>query len=212
MTRWWNKDGILQVRLVPGDSTTVDTVFDTGSHQDDVLRLQGTPTGIKLYAVAESAFEIWYYGGSIVTIDISSQCVTGWWNEDGNLRIADLVPGDNVTNSTTFTTGSSQDDVLRLQGMPTGIKLYLVAESAFEIWYYGDSIVTIDISSQCVTGWWNEDGNLRIADLGPGDNVTNSTTFTTGSSQDDVLRLQGMPTGIKLYVVAESAFEIWVLR
>ncbi len=197
VTRWWNKDGILQVRLVPGDSTTVDTVFDIRSHQDDVLRLQGTPTGIKLdpdlpyreeWLSCEG--EGWYYGNSIVIIDDTS--VAGWWNTDGNLRIEDLVPGNNVTNSTTFTIGSSQDDVLRLQGMPTGIVLYVTEETVFENWYYGDSIVTIDILS--VAGWWNTDGNLRIEDLVPGDNVTNSTTFTTGSHQDDVLRLQGMPT------------------
>ena len=39
--------------------------------------------------------------------------------------------------------------------MPTGIKLYPVAESTFEIWYYddscdGDSIVTIDAASRRV--------------------------------------------------------------
>ena len=211
VTRWWNKDGILQVRLVPGDSTTVDTVFDIGSHQDDVLRLQGTPTGIKLdpdlprreeWLSCEG--EGWYYGNSIVIIDDNTS-VGGWWNTDGNLRIEDLVPGDNLTNSTTFTTGSHQDDVLRLQGMPTAITSH---DEYTKDWYYGDSRVAINSTSQCVTGWWNEDGNLRI-DLVPGDNVTNSTTFTTGSHQDDVLRLQGMPIGIVLYTTEELAFENW---
>ena len=170
MTGWWNTDGNLRIEdLGPGDNVTNSTTFTTGSHQDDVLRLQGMPTATTSH---DEYTKNWYYGDSRVKINSTSQCVTGWWNTDDNLRIEDLGPGDNVTNSTTFTTGSHQDDVLRLQGMPTGIKLYAVTESAFEIWYYGDSIVTIDISSQCVTGWWNTDGNLRIEDLGPGDNVT----------------------------------------
>ena len=117
------------------------------------------PTGIKLYAVAESAFEIWYYGDSRVEINSTSQYVTGWWNTDSNLRI-DLVPGDNVTNSTTFTIGSHQDDVLRLQGMPTATT---AAHNKYtNHWHYGGSRVAINSTFQCVTGWWNTDGNLRI--------------------------------------------------
>ena len=62
--------------------------FTRGSHQDDVLRLQGTPTGIDTL----SDSEIWRYGLSTVTISKRSREVTEWSNLGGNLRVR-LVPG-----------------------------------------------------------------------------------------------------------------------
>ena len=62
--------------------------FTRGSHQDDVLRLQGTPTGIDTW----SDSEIWWYGLSTVTISKRSREVTEWSNREGNLHVR-LVPG-----------------------------------------------------------------------------------------------------------------------
>ena len=62
--------------------------FTRGSHQDEVLRLQGTPDSIT--ALFDS--EIWRYGFSSVTISTRSREVTEWSNRDRNLRVR-LVPG-----------------------------------------------------------------------------------------------------------------------
>ena len=61
--------------------------FTRGSHQDEVLRLQGTPDSIT--ALIDS--EIWRYGFSSVTISTRSREVTEWSNSDGRLRVR-LVP------------------------------------------------------------------------------------------------------------------------
>ena len=57
--------------------------FTRGSHQDDVLRLQGTPTSIATLPDSE----IWWYGISTVTISKRSREVTEWSNLAGNLRV-----------------------------------------------------------------------------------------------------------------------------
>ncbi|MCY4637897.1 MAG: peptidoglycan-binding domain-containing protein [Acidobacteria bacterium] len=76
--------------LQPEASTGVEgsEFFTRGSHQDEVLRLQGTPDSITTLLDSE----IWGYGFSSVTISTRSREVTEWSNLDGNLRVR-LVPG-----------------------------------------------------------------------------------------------------------------------
>ena len=62
--------------------------FTRGSHQDEVLRLQGTPDSLTVLLDSE----IWRYRFSSVTISTRSREVTEWSNRDGNLRVR-LVPG-----------------------------------------------------------------------------------------------------------------------
>jgi peptidoglycan hydrolase-like protein with peptidoglycan-binding domain len=69
------------------DSTTnsvVSQTFTRGSHEDDVLRLQGTPDQISVYRA--SGYESWQYGRSTVEISISDRRVREW-NDRGNLRV-----------------------------------------------------------------------------------------------------------------------------
>ncbi len=167
--------------------------FTRGSHQDDVLRLQGTPTSINRYP--SLGHETWRYGSSSVTISTRSRHVIEWANRGGNLKVQ-LAPGRNGTNATSFTRGSHQDDVLRLQGTPTSINRY--PSLGHETWRYGSSSVTISTRSRHVIEWANRGGNLKVQ-LAPGRNGTNATSFTRGSHQDDVLRLQGTPTSINRY-------------
>ena len=177
------------------------STFTRGSHQDDVIRIQGTPTQILPYRGL--GFEDWYYGRSKVTISTTNQRVTEWSNSSGNLKVR-LAPGANVTSATTFTRGSHQDDVIRIQGTPTQILPY--RGLGFEDWYYGRSKVTISTTNQRVTEWSNSSGNLKVR-LAPGANVTSATTFTRGSHQDDVIRIQGTPTQILPY--RGLGFEDW---
>ena len=175
--------------------------FTRGSHEDEVRRLQGTPTEINAYP--ELGFERWGYGRSSVEISTSSRRVTEWSNTSGNLKVQ-MEPGPNTTRSIAFTRGSHEDDVLRLQGTPTEINAYPAL--GFERWSYGRSSVEISTSSRRVTEWSNTSGILKVR-MEPGSNITRSVAFTRGSHEDDVLRLQGTPTEINVY--SELGFERW---
>ena len=166
-----------------------------GSHLDDVLRIQGTPSSINRY----SDHEIWWYGSSRVEISLQNGRVTEWNNVSGNLKLR-VDPGPNVTDAQTFTRGSHLDDVLRIQGTPSSINRY----SDHEIWWYGSSRVEISLQNGRVTEWNNVSGNLKLR-VDPGPNVTDAQTFTRGSHLDDVLRIQGTPSSINRY----SDHEIW---
>lgn len=195
VTEWNNISGNLKVRLAPGGNVTSSPYFTRGSHQDDVLRVQGTPSSINRY----SNHEVWNYGLSSVDISSRDRRVTEWNNISGNLK-ARMSPGSNVTNNPYFTRGSHQDDVLRVQGTPSSINRY----SDHEVWNYGLSSVDISARDRRVTEWNNISGNLKVR-LSPGGNVTSNTYFGRGSHQDDVLRIQGTPTSISRY----SDHEVW---
>ena len=184
-----------------GANVIASAYFTRGSHEDDVLRIQGTPTNIARYLAL--GHETWRYGSSSVTISTSSRRVTEWSNVTGNLKVR-LIPGANVTASAYFTRGSHEDDVLRIQGTPTNIARYLAL--GHETWRYGSSSVTISTSSRRVTEWSNVTGNLKVR-LIPGANVTASAYFTRGSHEDDVLRIQGTPTNIARYLAL--GHETW---
>lgn len=195
VTEWNNISGNLMVRLAPGGNVTSSPYFTRGSHQDDVLRVQGTPSSINRY----SDHEVWNYGLSSVDISSRDRRVTEWNNISGNLK-ARMSPGSNVTNNPYFTRGSHQDDVLRVQGTPSSINRY----SDHEVWNYGLSSVDISARDRRVTEWNNISGNLKVR-LSPGGNVTSNSYFGRGSHQDDVLRIQGTPTSISRY----SDHEVW---
>ena len=183
---WSDYSGNLHVSLPPGNRVTQGRYFTRGSHQDDVLRLQGSPSSITTLRNEE----IWSYGGSSVTIDLRTKTVKEWSDYSGNLHVS-LPPGNRVTQGRYFTRGSHQDDVLRLQGSPSSITTLRNEE----IWSYGGSSVTIDLRTKTVKEWSDYSGNLHVS-LPPGNRVTQGRYFTRGSHQDDVLRLQGSPSSI----------------
>ena len=150
---WSNTSGNLNVRLLPGKQVTSETYFTRGSHEDDVLRLQGTPSSINRYSNSET----WRYGLSTVEIDLRARRVLEWSNTSGNLNVR-LLPGKQVTSETYFTRGSHEDDVLRLQGTPSSINRY----SNSETWRYGLSTVEIDLRTRRVLEWSNTSGNLKV--------------------------------------------------
>ena len=83
---WSNTDGNLRVNAIPGPNVTNDTHFSFGSHMDDVIRIQGTPTLVHdynyIYRSRSSAEKVvWHYGDSSVTF-INSEVIE-WY---GNLR------------------------------------------------------------------------------------------------------------------------------
>ena len=127
--------------------------FTRGSHENDVVRLQGTPSSINRYSNSKT----WRFGSSTVEIDLRTQRVLEWSNIGGNLNVR-LLPGNQVTSETYFTRGSHEDDVLRLQGTPSSINRY----SNSKTWRFGSSTVEIDLRTQRVLEWSNIGGNLKV--------------------------------------------------
>ena len=101
-----------------------------------------------------------------------------------------------------FTRGSTQDEVLSVQGTPTRIKVWEVLD--IEWWYYGNSKVVFSLPGGRVTEWSNT-GNLRVR-LVPAE-FYQIDFFTRGSTQDEVLSVQGTPTRIKVWEVLD--IEWW---
>ena len=157
VTEWSNPTGNLNVRLIPGANVTASAFFTRGSHEDEVLRIQGTPTDINRYPAL--GHETWRYGRDTVTISTGSRRVTEWSNPTGNLNVR-LIPGANVTASAFFTRGSHEDEVLRIQGTPTDINRYPAL--GHETWRYGRDTVTISTGSRRVTEWSNPTGSLQV--------------------------------------------------
>ena len=141
--------------MQPGRNTGGTSYFTRGSHQDDVLRLQGTPSSINRYESLGVA--TWSYGRSTVEIDLRSKRVIEWSNS-GNLKVR-MQPGRNTGGTSYFTRGSHQDDVLRLQGTPSSINRY--ESLGVATWSYGRSTVEIDLRSKRVIEW-NNSGNLKV--------------------------------------------------
>ena len=100
-----------------------------------------------------------------------------------------------------FTRGSTQDEVLSVQGTPTEIHVWEYSDE--EWWDYGRSRVVFSLSGGRVTEWRNT-GNLRVR-LVPAE-FHQIDFFTRGSTQDEVLSVQGTPTEIHVW---EYSDEEW---
>ena len=195
----WSQSGeYLRVSIEQGEHVTKSTHFTLGSHQDDVIRLHGTPRSV----IRESDVINLTFGLTSlpkVSIDLRTRQVVGWWDSSSNLKVK-MEPGAYTTGKPYFTSGSHQDDVVRLEGTPSRIEI----DELREKWWYSDSgIVSINRSDRRVVGWTNK-GGLTVQ-MVPGDHVTHSTHFTLGSHRDDVLRLQGTPDKVDIRVQD----EIW---
>ena len=132
--------------------------FTRGSHEDDVLRLQGTPLAIGSQNWDSTGEKLLFLFGdhSSVTVDPQTRRVLEWDNTSGNLKVR-LSPGNQVTSEAYFTRGSHEDDVLRLQGTPSSIFTF----ETIETWSFGDSSVLIDSQTRLVFEWVNN-GNLKV--------------------------------------------------
>ncbi len=156
--------------------------FTMGSTQAAVVRVQGAPTRVR--------GQVWVYGLS--EVQFRDGRVVRYDNFDGNLKVR-MVPSAPSTGAADphefFTIGATMDEVLAVQGSPTR------ADSSR--WGYGFSEVRF--KDQRAVGFDNFFGNLKIKILpSPSYNPTERKEyFTTGSSQDEVLAVQGTPSSIQ---------------
>ncbi len=176
--------------------------FTRGSSQDVVQHVQGTPKEITVFYDEEK----WCYGSyglTCVTFSLPERLVTKWDNYDGALKVLLLPLTSEPTTEGYFTRGSSQDDVLHVQGTPKEIVTFYDEEK----WCYGSyglTCVTFSLPERLVTEWDNYDGTLKVLLLPSTSEPTTEGYFTRGSSQDDVLHVQGTPKGIVTFFDEEK--------
>ena len=76
------------IRLTPTSMSNLPVAsskrFTLGSHKDDVLRIQGTPSNIETDEALGQ--EVWFYGSSSVTISTITGKVLGW-SDRGDLEV-----------------------------------------------------------------------------------------------------------------------------
>ena len=148
--------------------------FTVDSSKDDVLAIQGTPTG-----GSQDEFD---YGLSQVYF--SHGVVHSWYSSRKNPLKVRLLPSANIARPEYFTVGSTKDEVLAIQGTPTKL-----SEDDFE---YGYS--TIYFSHGVVLSWDSSRVNPLKVRLLPSANIARKEYFTVDSTKDDVLAIQGTPT------------------
>jgi hypothetical protein len=102
---WGNGSGNLQVALQPGGHVTTSPHFTQGSHKDDVLRLQGTPSDIDRYPAL--GHEIWRYGLSTVKVSLATDEVVEFANS-GNLRCIHVTDEQSLPITYHHTSGDVQ--------------------------------------------------------------------------------------------------------
>ena len=160
--------------------------FGLGSHKDDVVRLQGSPIGIEIKSKEES--EVWCYNPDTTYVELSihSGRVTGWTDLLSTLKVQ-RAPGSHTTFSSHFVRGSHKDDVIRLQGWPLKVRAHTSGNAITEVWFYGieaerDLVI---FNSDCVDGWTNASGQLKVLDQADSPNTGNGGEHNGGGSSTD---------------------------
>jgi hypothetical protein len=169
---------VLPPALLQPQPAAPSAFFTLGSTAAEVLGIQGTPSRIQ--------GQTWTYGLS--EIQFRNGRVWKFNNFDGSLRVRmepgvseDRVPPANIT------IGSSEEEVLLVQGTPTRVE--------GDRWLYGFSELVF--KNGRVVEYDNYFGSLKMRLLpsslsGP----EPPKNFTIGSTPDEVLAVQGTPTAI----------------
>ncbi|MFQ4137717.1 hypothetical protein PGN35_015475 [Nodosilinea sp. PGN35] len=166
---------------------TSKTYWTLGSDRDLVMAIQGAPSQTMQYHNA--CQQTLRYGNSIV--ELQNGYVKQYDNPDGNLRVvADgaVVVSTGATQGH-WTLGSSETDVLQIQGTPTRQEQY--TSNRYTTLYYGKSSVLFENGQ--VIGYLNSDQNLKVSaqppTLPPGQVAPEA--WSMGSSRTEVLRAEG---------------------
>lgn len=165
------------------------TYWTLGSDRDLVIAIQGPPAQTMQYQSA--CQQTLRYGNSIV--ELNNGYVKQYNNSDGTLRV--LAEGATVMSASaapgTWTLGSTEAEILQLQGTPTRQEHY--TSNRFTTLFYGKSSILLE-DGQAI-GYLNADKNLKVSinlpDLPAGQTVP--TAWSVGSSRSDVIRVEGHP-------------------
>ena len=118
-------------------------VFEVGDPKEKVMALQGAPD--------EATDNLLRYGASVVYL--KNGMVSGWSDQLPRLHVRTWTTIDSAID--TFTVGSTMQDVVRAQGLPTTF--------TSDTYSYGSSTVYFD--NDRVIGWNESDVPLRSFDL-----------------------------------------------
>jgi phage baseplate assembly protein gpV len=155
--------------------------FTLGSTQERVLSVQGTPTSVEGGR--------WLY--ELSSVEFAGGKVEGYANVSRNLHVR-VEPASDVAAARargTFTLGSTEDEVLAVEGTPSSVE--------GRRWRYDSS--SVDFVDGKVESYDNAAHNLHVRVNPRGDpSVARARgAFTLGSTEDEVLAVQGTPTGIE---------------
>lgn len=164
------------------EDTPIDVpTFTLGSTPEEVLSVQGTPTTVETGR--------WLY--ELSSVDFADGKVEGYANVSHNLHVRLKPAGDAraALERGAFTLGSTEDDVLAVQGTPTSVE--------GRRWRFDSS--SVDFVDRKVESYDNAEHNLRVRVNPQGDVAAARArgTITLGSTLDDVLAVQGTPTSIE---------------
>ncbi len=144
--------------------------FTVGSLWKDVLRIQGSPK--------HSTKDSLYYGTSVVLFAYGR--VVGWENGSPKLKVK-LLPSSSSSSKSSFTLGSTWDEVLTVQGTPDRFTK--------DSLHYGTSDVFF--RDGLVVSWANGSPKLKVQL--PSLQGGARAPFTVGSTLEEVLAVQGAP-------------------
>jgi len=130
-------------------SSAENNYFTLGSTKEEVRRVMGTPTSINVYQALGK--EEWHYSYSTVTFNNKGIVVE--WNDLANVLKVFL---GNPKAGSTFTLGSTKEDVIKAMGTPTSINVYQALGK--EEWHYSYSTVTFNNKGIVVE--WNDLANV----------------------------------------------------
>jgi len=170
---------VLPPALLQPQPAAPSAFFTLGSTASEVLSIQGSPSHVQ--------GQIWTYGLS--EIQFRNGRVYRFNNFDGSLRVRmqPAVSEDRVP-PTHITIGSSEEEVLLVQGTPTRVE--------GDRWFYGFSELVF--KNGRVVEYDNYFGSLKMRLLPSALSSPEPPRnfFTIGSTPDEVLALQGTPTAI----------------
>jgi phage baseplate assembly protein gpV len=155
--------------------------FTLGSTQEEVLSVQGTPTSVEGGR--------WLY--ELSSVEFAGGKVEGYANVSRNLHVR-VEPSSDAAGARargTFTLGSTEDEVLAVEGTPTSVE--------GRRWRYDSS--SVDFVDGKVESYDNAAHNLHVR-VNPKSDASVARargTFTLGSTEDEVLAVQGTPTSIE---------------
>jgi len=168
---------VLSPPLLQPQPEAPSAFFTLGSTSSEVLNIQGDPSRVQGQA--------WFYGLS--EIQFRNGRVWRFDNFDGSLRVRmqPEIPKDREIPPH-VTIGSSEDEVLLVQGTPTKVE--------DNRWFYG--FAELVFKNGRVAEYDNYFGRLKMRILPSAQSEPPKQFFTIGSTQDEVLDIQGTPTSI----------------
>lgn len=189
-----------QSNIAAREANNPDTTlfWSPGSSRSAVIAIEGTPSRIERYDAL--CKETLYYGES--SVELVNGYVSQYDDINGNLSVLVTPTGPPMIfegDRPLWTLGSSQADVLAIEGPPTRIEGYESLEQEF--YYYNNAWIEFD--GGIVTGYHNQNNAFHVSIGGGSLNASQSSPrnsnrqWSLGASRDDVLNSQPtIPTQI----------------